>query len=279
MLIGEDSLIILADEAAADRCVLRPLLAGAKPAYLALAANTVDGLSCLDQSLKDELEEKAVDKTLLRAGLDLGGRSDRERALEVVAELLAVTRGASCRPLQEIKGAGPPVAQTFADRPPSSLPPNLVIVGHSSITEELAWLATRLGWPVSVDSAGDLTDNYPVPEVRVITFDTDFSRLPVDAESSVVVASHHKGDHLAIERALSAGAGYVGLIASAHRSALVRGMLPRSLTAADADALSYLRTPAGLDLGATSPAEIALSVMSEVLAVRYGRVGQPRRVL
>lgn len=275
MEINDESLVILADEAE-DLSVLRPLLASAKPAYLALAAHSVDCARGLYLLSGDELEEEAFENTVLRAGLDLGGRTDQELALAVVAELLAVTRGASCRPLQEVKQSGPPVSQSIiASSSPTALQPNLVIVGHSSITEELAGLASRLGWPVSVDSASAPAAVYPVPEVRVITFDTDFSRLPVDSESSVVVASHHKGDHLAIEQALRAGARYVGLIASAHRSALVRGMLPDTLAAA----LVYLRTPAGLDLGATSPAEIALSVMSEVLAVHYGRVGQPRRLL
>jgi xanthine dehydrogenase accessory factor len=156
--------------------------------------------------------------------------------------------------------------------------PNLLIVGHSSITDELAWLAARLRWPVTVDSARALNAEHGAQEARVISFDTGFSRLPVNSQSSVVVASHHKGDHLAIEQALRAGAEYVGLIASAHRSALVRDMLPDAL-ASKAAASLRLRTPAGLDLGATSPAEIALSVMSEVLAVRYGRSGQPRRLL
>ena len=88
-----------------------------------------------------------------------------------------------------------------------------------------------------------------------------------------MVATHHKGDHLAIERALLAGARYVGLVASAHRSKLVREMLTESLSA---EALSLLRTPAGLDLGAITPAEIALSIMSEVLASYHGRTGGPR---
>lgn len=277
MEIDDESLVIIVADEAINLPALQKALAGAKPAYVALLASSIDGARGLDRLLKDGLEEDA--KTELHTGLDLGGQTDRELALEVVAELLAVTRGASCRPLQEVKQAGPPVSQsTVESSSAQSSQPNLVIVGHSSITEELAWLATRLGWPVSVDSASALTADYPA-QARLINSETDFNKLPVSTESSVVVASHHKGDHLAIAQALRAGAKYVGLIASAHRSALVRGMLPDSLALGDAHALVRLRTPAGLDLGATSPAEIALSVMTEVLAVHYGRSGQPRRVL
>jgi xanthine dehydrogenase accessory factor len=271
--IDDQSLVIVVADKAADLDALQRVLSSAKPAYLALAASPVEG--GLKQLLKDGLEKDAFANTSLHAGLDLGGQTDQELALSLVAELLADTRGASCRPLQEVKQADPPVSLSAAESSPPS-PPNLVIVGHSSITNELVWMGVRLGWPVSVDSAS--AASYPAQEVRVINFETDFSQLPVDPQSSVVVASHHKGDHLAIAQALRGGAKYVGLVASAHRSALVRGMLPDSLDAGDAAALSCLRTPAGLDLGATSPAEIALSVMSEVLAVHYGRVGQPRCV-
>ncbi len=273
--INDESLVIFIADEAVNLNVLQSVLTNAKPAYLALATSPVEG--DLKQLLKDDLEKAAFENALLHTGLDLGGQTDQELALSLIAELLAVTRGASCRPLQEVKQAGPPVSLSAAASPPT-LQPNLVIVGHSSITEELVWLAVRLGWSVSVDSASASAAGYPA-QVRVITFETDFSQLPVDSQSSVVVASHHKGDHLAIAQALRAGAKYVGLVASAHRSALVRGMLPESLAADDAAALSCLRTPAGLDLGATSPAEIALSVMSEVLAVHHGRVGQPRCIL
>ena len=278
--IDDESLVIVVADEPSDLDVLQRVLANAKPAYLALALSPVDG--GLKQLLQGALKKDAFENTVLHAGLDLGGETDQEMALGLIAELLAVTRGASCRPLQEVKRAGPPVSLSTAESSPSlsspSSQPNLVIVGHSSITEELAWLAVHLGWPVSVDSASNSVASYPT-QVRLISFETDFSRLPVDSQSSVVVASHHKGDHLAIAQALRGGAKYVGLVASAHRSALVRGMLPELLDADAEAALSCLRTPAGLDLGATSPAEIALSVMSEVIALHYGRAGQPLCVL
>jgi xanthine dehydrogenase accessory factor len=268
--IDDESLVIVVAGELSDLDVLQRVLANANPAYLALAVSPVDG--GLKELWKDGPEKDAFANTILHAGLDLGGQTDQELALSLIAELLAVTRGASCRPLQEVKQSGPPVALSAAESSPPSQP-NLVIVGHSSITEELVWLGLRLGWPVSVDNSS--AASYPTQGVRVINFETDFSQLPVDSQSSVVVASHHKGDHLAIAQALRGGAKYVGLVASAHRSALVRGMLPDLLDANAAAALSCLRTPAGLDLGATSPAEIALSVMCEVLALHYGRVGQP----
>jgi xanthine dehydrogenase accessory factor len=215
----------------------------------------------------------------LRGGLDLGGDSAAERALSIVAELLTATRGATAQPLQAVRMDEPvaafkPVARTASN-------PSIVIIGHSGITEELAWFAARLGWRVYVDSASATRESYPVG-VNIVRDDADFTRLPVNAESAVIVATHHKGDHLAIKRALGAGAWYVGLIASAHRSKLVRAMLEEGLEEgleeSLRDGVQRLRTPSGLDLGATTPAEIALSIMCEVLACFNGRTGQPRRL-
>ncbi|MBD0371959.1 MAG: XdhC family protein [Pyrinomonadaceae bacterium] len=213
-------------------------------------------------------ESLAGDGARAGAGLDTGGASAAEIALSVVAEWLAVTRGASTRPLQESRMGAPVAAFESLDERVTN--PLLVIIGHSNITEELAWLASRLGWRVFVDSASAVQESYPAG-VDIVRDDADFSRLPANSEAAVIVATHHKGDHLAIERALDAGAWYVGLIASAHRSKLVRAMLEDSL---EMDApLHRLRTPSGLDLGATTPAEIALSIMSEVLACFHGRTG------
>jgi xanthine dehydrogenase accessory factor len=267
---GRGALLIIAGVGGEDLCGLARALE-AEPDYVALLTESDAGAQVLEQLKDCGLREEALARVRLGAGLDLGGSSVAERALSVVAELLAVLRGASARSLQEIK-LGEQVL-TGACVPARVSQPELVIVGHSQITEELAWLASRLGWRVTVDSASASAESYPVG-VRFVRDDADFSRLPATSEAAVIVATHHKGDHLAIGHAFDRGAWYVGLIASAHRSKLVRGMLGEA-TSVEAR-LKCLRTPAGLDLGATQPAEIALSIMSEVLASYHGRPGLPR---
>lgn len=243
-------------------------------ALIIVAARSGEESHDLERLIHAQPEYLAVipdHETRAQAGLDLGGTSPAERALSVAAEMLAVTRRASARPLQETKtdepvGAFESVRERVAQ-------PSITIVGHSSITEELAWMAARLGWRVFVDGAGALEESYPAG-VGIIRDDADFSRMPAGPDTAVVVATHHKGDHLAIERALDAGAWYVGLITSAHRSKLVRAMLEDSLRG-DAR-LKILRAPSGLDIGATTPAEIALSIMSEIVACFHGRTNGPR---
>ena len=81
-----------------------------------------------------------------------------------------------------------------------------------------------------------------------------------DDDAAVVVASHGHGEEAALERALSSAVPYVGLVASRARGAAVRSAL-----SVDASAL---HTPAGLDIGARTPEQVALAILAEVVAVR-----------
>ncbi len=86
----------------------------------------------------------------------------------------------------------------------------------------------------------------------------------VDADANaVVVASHGRDEIEVLTAALRAGVPYVGLIASPRRGSAVVATLP-----VDEAARAAVRTPAGLDIGARTPAEIALSVLAEVIARR-----------
>lgn len=215
---------------------------------------------------RDSVDERGslvivADEEEFIEGLPPVGTTPAEIALGVVAKMLATTRGASARPLQEVRMG---LAVKEANEVEKASLPSLVIIGHSGITEEIAWLAHALGWRVFVDSNAATVESYPTG-VEIVRDDASFSRLPVNSQTAVIVATHHKGDHFAIERSLNAGAWYVGLVASAHRSRLVREML-KELMPEDAHVLQALRTPAGLDLGARTPAEIAVSIVSEVLA-------------
>jgi xanthine dehydrogenase accessory factor len=83
-----------------------------------------------------------------------------------------------------------------------------------------------------------------------------------------VIATQHKRDHLWLQKALEGNAAYVALIASRHRARLVleylrEGGLPE-------EKIATVWAPAGLDLGASTPEEIALSVMSQMVALRRG---------
>jgi xanthine dehydrogenase accessory factor len=89
---------------------------------------------------------------------------------------------------------------------------------------------------------------------------------PRPGDAALVVASHGEGEEPALEAALRAGVPYVALVASRRRGEAVRGALdvPDELRA-------RLHVPAGLDIGARTPAEVAVSILAQIIAERAPR--------
>jgi len=86
---------------------------------------------------------------------------------------------------------------------------------------------------------------------------------PQPSDAALVVASHGDDEELALTRALEAGVGYVALVASPRRGSAVLASLDID------DALrSLVHTPAGLDIGAHAPADIAISILAQMVAER-----------
>ena len=124
--------------------------------------------------------------------------------------------------------------------------PRMLVVGDSPIAEALADLGRPLGFDV-VLVAGE-------------------EAAPAAGDAAVVVASHGRGEEPALTAALHHGVPYVGLIASRIRGA---GVLA-ALDVTD-EQRSQVHSPAGVDLGGRTAAEIALSVLAEIVAERRAR--------
>jgi xanthine dehydrogenase accessory factor len=110
-------------------------------------------------------------------------------------------------------------------------------------------------------------ENFPGAQ-RIINKDFDVTEITFGPGTFVVIATLHKNDHVWLQRALKGEAGYVALIASAHRSRLVLDYLLAE--GMPAEKVDRVWAPAGLDLGAACPEEIALSIMSQIVALRRG---------
>jgi xanthine dehydrogenase accessory factor len=127
--------------------------------------------------------------------------------------------------------------------------PLLVVIGQGPVVEALATLG-----PASDYSVVTLT-----PEV----VSTELGRLRLTRRASVVVATHADSDEDALDTALRTDAGYVSLVASRRRAAAIierlasRGVAP--------ERLACLKAPAGLDIGAETPIEIAVSILAELI--------------
>lgn len=125
------------------------------------------------------------------------------------------------------------------------LPPPLVAVhGTGPIADALVALATHLEWAVTGTAGG----------------------VPASADA-VVVASHGRGEQEVLGAALAAGVPYVGLVASRRRGAAVLAALDGTAGA------ERVHTPAGLDIGARHPGEVAVSILAEIIS---SRPRQPR---
>ncbi|HEY6308322.1 MAG TPA: XdhC family protein [Candidatus Angelobacter sp.] len=145
--------------------------------------------------------------------------------------------------------------------------PQLLIAGHGRIAETLAALGHRMNFSVTVSDPSADREAFPHADC-VISEDFDLTQVHIDSRTFVVIATLHKNDHLWLQKALESEASYVALVASAHRSKLVIDYL--RLEGIPAEKLDRVWAPAGLDLGAATPEEIALSIMSQIVALRRG---------
>lgn len=171
----------------------------------------------------------------------------------------------------EVLGAGMPCGGAMRVYVEPVLPrPTLWIMGHGRVAECLCAMGDMLGLAVVVNDPGVTRERYAAAE-RLITDDLDYERLTPRAGDYVVIATQHKGDHESMKRALASEAQYIALIASRKRSRLVLDYL-RHEGFGEAE-LERIMAPSGLDLGARTPEEIALCVMSEIVLVRRGGTG------
>ncbi len=133
--------------------------------------------------------------------------------------------------------------------------PLLVLVGHGPVIDALSTLGRGADYAVVVTSGGP----------------AELEQLRLTSRASVVVATHADTDEDVLTHVLSTDAGYVSLVASRRRAALILDRL--KTRGVPAERLGRLKAPAGIDIGATEPAEIAVSILAEI--IQHRRSGKP----
>ena len=147
---------------------------------------------------------------------------------------------------------------------PQLVQPYLVVIGHLATAEALVRLGKDLGWHVSLMGLDVTRERFPAADH--IFDELDFSKLTITKNSDVVVASHGNYDEDMLVAALQSEAPYVALIASKKRAnAILEYLNEANLTQ---DQIARLKYPAGLDFGAMTPEEIALSILAEIIQRR-----------
>jgi xanthine dehydrogenase accessory factor len=173
----------------------------------------------------------------------------------------------------EVFGAGMPCGGSMRVYVEPVLPkPLLWLMGHGRIVESLCEFAQRLGFDVIVNDPQATAERFPTA-LRVISDDSRYQQLQPQTGDFVVIATHHKGDYDSLTRALQSEALYISLVASRKRAKLVLERLRQE--GCPEPRLARVRAPAGLNLGAKLPEEIALSIVSEMVLVRRGGCGEP----
>jgi xanthine dehydrogenase accessory factor len=146
---------------------------------------------------------------------------------------------------------------------PYLVQPHLIVVGHQAIAEALVRQAKQLDFKVTIIGEHLGTDRFPGADRYLDQL--DFGQVEVKPNSYVVVASHGNYDELALEAFLPSPAAYVALVASKKRTQSIRSYLEQDGVAEEV--LARLKYPAGLDIGAITPEEIALSILAEIVQV------------
>ena len=141
--------------------------------------------------------------------------------------------------------------------------PSLIILGASPVALSLAAQARQLGYHVALAApAADLTA-VPNADVVVERFEPSFLN---NARRFVVVSTQGKGDEAALKQALAIEATYHAFVGSKRKMAALRDKL--IAIGLDPAAIDRVKAPAGLDLGAITPEEIAMSILAEITLER-----------
>ena len=155
-------------------------------------------------------------------------------------------------------------------------PPRLLVYGAVDTAEALCRAAKLLGWTAIVADARArfaTPERIPSADELIVEWpDETLARVRPDSNTAVVVLTHDdKFDLPMLTGALATDACYIGALGSRRNQERRRALLlEQGLSEEDLERISG---PCGLDLGADTPAETALSMLAEILAVRAGREG------
>lgn len=152
-------------------------------------------------------------------------------------------------------------------------PDELVILGAGHIARPLVQVAAMLGYAVTVvDDRPEFASRERFPEARQVIcadFEQALESLPLGPGTSVVIVTRgHQHDLLCLERLIGRDLAYLGMIGSRRKVKLIKEHLLAKGVPEERIAAVYM--PIGLDLGAQTPEEIAVSIAAELIKVRRG---------
>ncbi len=186
------------------------------------------------------------------------GELDAPKVLDIELDELAMSCGGAVSVFIEPLGVGP----------------RLILFGAGHVAQALAAMAGQAGFAVAVvdDRADYLTaERFPYATEFVPSLDSgDWTRLqPGPRDYCVVVTREHSTDLAVLRDLVGRKQAYLGMIGSRRKVAEIFGALEREGVAPRE--LEKVHAPIGLQIGARTPAEIAVSILAQIIAVRRGR--------
>jgi len=146
--------------------------------------------------------------------------------------------------------------------------PQVVVCGSSPVAVAVAELARRIGFAVSVCAPASEQPAFTDADRRIEGY-----ALPVEEGARyVVVSTQGRGDEAALLAALAVDVDYVAFVGSRKKAEALKATLAGR--GVPAERLAKLKAPAGLDLGAITPDEIAVSILAEIIAVKRGGISR-----
>lgn len=233
----------------------------------------------LDDSRTRVISFGVSDADALSVGLACGGNVTLHLALvrpgsPVVAALRDAAAGSAAQVALTRSGFGDGEALYLdAIEPPA----RMIVVGAMEFSAALSAAAQAMGFAVTVVDPRSLfttAERFPGADLVVEWPPSYLARTPIDGRTVICHLGHDdRYDADLLEVALASPAAYVGAMGSRTTTVKRRAVLEeRGVDHA------RLHAPIGLDLGATTPEETAVSILAEVLAVRSGRLAEPLRV-
>jgi xanthine dehydrogenase accessory factor len=147
--------------------------------------------------------------------------------------------------------------------------PQIVICGSSPVALAVADLGRRVGFAIAICAPAAEQDAFLEADSRI----EGYGLTPTEGHGRyIVVSTQGRGDEAALQAALSVDSDYVGFVGSRKKATALKAALAQR--GVDPARLEKLKAPAGLDLGAITPEEIAMSIVAEIVAAH--RRGQPR---
>ena len=151
---------------------------------------------------------------------------------------------------------------------PMLMAPRCIICGTSPVAASLVALAKVMGYRTILAAPTDQANLIEGADHYVDGY--NFSGIDISADDAVVVATQGRKDRDALHAALASDAVFVAMIGSRRKAAVLQAdMVERGLSAAR---IAALRAPAGLDIGAIEPEEIALSIIGDIVRHRRSAV-------